>query len=54
MTKKTASAALRPPSPKQQDRATSGKIAKALEIRKTSSESRQGKALGFPTHSIRP
>jgi hypothetical protein len=46
--------ALKPPTTTQQQRETSGRIQRALEIRKSSSASRVGKPLAFPTHNVRP
>ena len=52
--KKQAAGAIKPPTKDQQQRAASGKIQRALEIRKSSSASRAGKPLAFPTHSVCP
>ncbi len=52
--KKMVAGAINPPTKIQKDRASSGKIEKALEIRKSSSAKRVGKPLAFPTHSVTP
>ena len=35
-------------------RESAGKVARALEVRKSSSKAREGKPLGFPTRRMRP